>query len=321
MTSQGAAEPLSPAELAGLTGLIRSVFGAACRIAAAQIALRRRDYLVALLTLDNPPHTVAVKLAGPVAPIACPFDRTAAILRLVREQTALPVPTVLACDVSYRDWPWRFLLTTALPGIRWSDARPHWSPDDQRDLWGELGQAVAALHGLHFPACGEIDPAGAVLDGAPYHAALAARAQRRIADPRHTETFLAVLADRADAFATMTGPACLAHEDLNPTNLLVDRDKSSGRWHLSGILDFDSAWAGSTESDLARLALWTGMTSDEFWSSYDLTRPLIPDEQTRRLILQLLWCLEYAQPTAHHHTDTAHICTALGIAPITFGRC
>ena len=318
MTSGATQGALSPAEVAGLTRLVRSVFGAACRLGESRVALRRRDYLVALLALDNPPHTVAVKLAGPTAPLACPFDRTAALLRLVREQTALPVPAVLACDVSYRGWPWRFLLTTALPGLRWSDARPQWSPNDRRDLWGQLGRAVAALHGLHFPACGEIDPAGAVVDGAPYHAALAARAQWRIADPRHAATFLAVLAEHADAFAT-TGAACLAHEDLNPTNILVDRDESTGRWRLTGLLDFDSAWAGNAESDLARLALWEGMAGEEFWSAYGPTRPPIPDEHTRRLILQLLWCLEYAQPTARHRADTRRICTALGIAPITFG--
>jgi aminoglycoside phosphotransferase (APT) family kinase protein len=310
---------LPPTEIMGLTRLVHSVFGSACRLGEARVALRRRDYLVALLTLDNPPHTVAVKLAGPTAPLACPFDRTAAILRLVREQTAVPVPTVLACDVSYRDWPWRFLLTTALPGIRWSEACRHWTPTDRRDTWAQLGETVAALHSLRFPACGEIGPDGAVLSGEPYRAALAARARRRIADQRHMAIFLAVLDERADAFAATTG-ACLAHEDLNPTNLLVGRDESTGRWQLTGILDFDSAWAGNAESDLARLALWSGMTGDEFWSSYGLTRPLTADEQTRHLVLQLLWCLEYAQPTDRHHADTRRICAALDIAPITFDR-
>ncbi len=100
---------------------------------------------------------------------------------------------------------------------------------------------------------------------------------------------------------------------------MVARDAATDRWHLTGLLDFDSAWAGSAESDLARLALWDGMSGEAFWSGYGLTRPLTPHEAERRLILQLLWCLEYAQPTPRHHADTARLCAALGVPPFTFG--
>jgi aminoglycoside phosphotransferase (APT) family kinase protein len=280
--------------------------------------LRRHHYPVVRATLADPALAVVVKLAGPAAPLACPFERTAAILRLVREQTTVPVPEVLAWDTAYGEWPWRYLIMGALPGVRWNVACRQWTPEAQRDAWAQLGDAVAVLHTLRFPACGEIGADGVVVAGEDYPAALAARARRRIADPGHAAHFLAVLEARAGLFAGAAAP-CLSHEGLNPNNILFAQDTHSGRWHLSGLLDFDSAWAGSPESDLARLALWDGMTGNDFWVSYGLTRIMTPEEEERRLVLQLLWCLEYARPTPRHHADTGRVCAALGLSPITFG--
>ena len=311
-------EPLSTDELADVGGLCRAHFGSACRMVESRVTRRRRDYTVVVATLSGLAQPVAIKLAGPNAPLACPFERTAAILRLVRVHTTVPVPEPLAQDISYRDYPWRYAIMTALPGVSWQTARQDWTMEAQCDAWAELGRAVAALHTIMFPACGEIGEAGEVIDGQPYAAALVARAGRRIADQRHRDLFLRVLDDRAALFRE-SYPAFLSHEDLNPTNLLLAPDARTGRWRLTGILDFDSAWAGERESDLARLALWDGMTGADFWAAYDLERALTPAEAERRLVLQLLWCLEYAQPTPRHHTDTRRICGALGLAPITFG--
>ena len=40
--------------------------------------------------------------------------------------------------------------------------------------------------------------------------------------------------------------------------------------------------------------------------------------ELRQPLLALLWCLEYASPTAAHHADTSRVCAALGIPPIPF---
>ena len=274
--------------------------------------------MVVIATLAGLAQPVAIKIAGPAASLACPFERTAAILRRVRAQTAVPVPEPLAQDVSCREYPWRYAIMTALPGESWQYARQGWTVAERRDAWAELGEAVAALHSITFPARGEIGSAGEVIAGQPYVAALAARASRRIADQRHRDIFLRVLDDRAALFRESHTP-CLSHEDLNPTNLLLAPDERTGRWRLTGILDFDSAWAGGRESDLARLALWDRMTGADFWTAYGLARPLTPAESERRLVLQLLWCLEYAQPSPRHHADTERICATLGLPSVTFG--
>jgi aminoglycoside phosphotransferase (APT) family kinase protein len=312
------AASLTVAERDALEQLLRGVFGTAARLVVCHVTVRRHDYLVVLATLNLLAREIAIKLAGPDAPLACPFDRTATILRRVRAQTMLPVPEPLAHDCSAAAVPWRWSITTRLPGHRWSDVRRGWSASEHADAWAALGRAVAALHSLTFAAYGEIDATGAVSIGRPYAAALATRAALRIADRDHRARFVDLLAERADLFAARRAPS-LSHDDLNPTNLLLLPDPHTERWELSGLLDFDSAWAGDRESDLARLALWDGMIGGPFWAAYGREGTLAPDEAERRLILQLLWCLEYAQPTARHHADTARICAALGLPTFTFG--
>jgi hypothetical protein len=43
-----------------------------------------------------------------------------------------------------------------------------------------------------------------------------------------------------------------------------------------------------------------------------------PTYPSRRALLQLLWCLEYAQPTPDHNAVTACVCAELGIPPVVF---
>jgi Ser/Thr protein kinase RdoA (MazF antagonist) len=51
-------------------------------------------------------------------------------------------------------------------------------------------------------------------------------------------------------------------DDLHGHNILFQYDL--GKWRLATILDFDKAWAGHAESDLARLEIWKGMASEAF---------------------------------------------------------
>jgi len=336
---------ISPLQPLLLTELLRSIVGARCGIADYHEVLSRSDYAVLMLTLEQPSMRVMVKLAGPRASLACPFDRTATLNHLVRGQTDIPTYEVLAADVSYARWPWRYLVTTVVPGMTWAEARRLLSPAALRDLYPELGRAVAALHGIPFTRFGEpdaivTDPSpsqrDAQGDGSPgsgaeaptgahtaglaqrvdYIEALVRRARSRIANPSHAELFVDLLRERRHLFAGVDGPG-LCHEDLNPTNLLV-REDNEGRWRLSGVLDFDSAWAGCPESDLARLELWEGMTGDGFFEAYRSTRAVAPGYAERRPLHQLQWCLEYASVSPQHLADTRRVCDELGIAPLHF---
>ena len=307
---------------ATLRKLLRSIYGTPCHIVSYTTIRDGDDYAVAIVTLTEPMARVVVKLAGPRAALACPFDRTAAITRVVRDRTALPAPEVFAADVSYRDWPCRYIVMAHVDGATWAEEGPSLDATAWRDLYGQLGRAVARLHSIRFPAYGEIGADGPVLGDGSLVTALQERARRRVADPRHAELFVALLRDRAHLFDDAPEPA-LCHEDLNPTNILVRHD--DGRWPLAAVLDFDSAWTGSPESDLARLELWQsgaypGLMDEGFRAAYEETHIIAPGYEGRRPIYQLLWCLEYASASPQHMSDTVCVCAELGIPPIPFVR-
>ncbi len=60
------------------------------------------------------------------------------------------------------------------------------------------------------------------------------------------------------------------------------------------------------------------MMGEGFWEAYRTFAPLSDSYSQRRPIFQLLWCLEYARPTVKHLRDTASVCEALRLPPVTF---
>ncbi len=181
------------------------------------------------------------------------------------------------------------------------------------EAYQQIGEAVAQLHAIHFPAFGELSTDGTVSHGAPYLTTLGERARRFVQNERLRDLFLSVLEQSADLFSDVRDPG-LCHEDLHGHNILFRLEE--GGWRLATILDFDKAWAGHNESDLARLEFWRGMLGQAFWPAYERIHRIDPLYQKRRPIYQLLWCLEYAQPTAEHLADTRRVCAELGLGPI-----
>ncbi len=291
------------------------VLGPSCRVDSIHLAQAEAGYHVLLADVHTPARAVAVKLCDPSDPRAGGFAHAAAFARLVRERTDVPTFDVIAVDASGERWPWAYLITSQIEGRRWNEVVPFLEPSEQRQLYEQLGRAVAGLHALRFPCYGEMGTDGAIVAAPSYLDALAARTQSRVANRDHAALFLRLLAERAALLAEV-GPAQLTHEDLNPNNLLVGYE--GGRWRLAGVLDFDKAWAGCGESDLARLELWRGMTGDGFAQGYTSALPIPAGYPDRRALYQLLWCLEYARPTPEHTADTAAVCAALGIQPIDF---
>ncbi len=322
-----------------IEALARAAFGAKCRLLAWHPVDSRDGDLVIFATLVFPARVVVIKLADPQSPRP-PLAREAAIQQRVARETAVPVCDVLAVDDSCQRFPWRYLMTAHAPGMDWRDGLTRMSPPARRDIFRQLGEAVAALHSLRYQEFGEAEVEAHVLDLTPrpsllwerggqtlpagwegsssFLEALTARARRRIANPTHADLFANVLQARASDFADISEPR-LTHEDLNPSNLLlVPGENEGGDWRMAALLDFESAWAGCPESDIARLELWRDMMGDGFYAGYTTIRPIAEGYPARRLVYQLLWCLEYAHATPAHHADTARVCAALGIPAVTF---
>ena len=302
-----------------IEALAQSVFGAKCRVLAWHPVAHGDATLVVTAKLAFPARVVALKLAdcGLGQPL---FTREATIQRRVARETAVPVCEVLAVDDSCQRFPWRYLMMAHAQGMSWRDGLARMTPSTRRDTFRQLGKVAAEMHNLRYSHFGEVEVMTSQGEGKQkLLTALAERARRRIANPAHTDLFVSVLEAHASDFAHVTEP-CLTHEDLNPGNLLlVPGEDEDDDWRIAAVLDFGSAWSGCPESDLARLELWRDMMGDGFYESYTATQPIASDYPARRPIYQLLWCLEYAQPTAQHHADTAAVCARLGIPPVTFG--
>ncbi|MBA3944699.1 MAG: aminoglycoside phosphotransferase family protein [Herpetosiphonaceae bacterium] len=293
-----------------LRELLRHTFGTDVEIASHVIANQRHDYVVLLAHLIHPTLDVSIKLAGPEAPFVQPFDRAAMLHRLVAAQTTIPMAEILAVDTYRTEVPWQYLIKTLIPGQEWAAVRQRMSRNELRYGYEAIGQAVAQLHAIHLPGFGEITATGSLASSGTLLNALVQRAERMITNQRSTEIFLSVLHKHAALFLDVRASS-LCHDDLHGHNILFHHQ--DGQWKLATILDFDKAWAGHHESDLARLDLWTGMTGDGFWPAYEAVYPVASLYRQRRPIYQLLWCLEYGATTPKHLADTRRVYEELGL--------
>jgi len=293
-----------------LLQLLQQVFDARVELIDCQIGNQLEDYLVLLVHLRHPTMKGVVKLAGPQASLACPFERVAMLHRLVEARTAIPMPEILAVDTSCQAWPWRYIVKTHVPGLEWADAKQLMNRAELSDAYRQLGNAAAQLHTIHFPLFGELATDGSIQGAETYVEALQERARSSIRNVYLRDLFFAVLQKRQSLFLDVRR-ASLCHEDLHKYNVLFGYQQ--GQWRLATILDFEKAWAGHHETDLARLELWEDALCSEFWEAYEALCPIAPLYEERRAIYQLLWCFEYARPTRKHLADTQRLCGELGL--------
>ncbi|MCP4358232.1 MAG: hypothetical protein GY796_09485 [Chloroflexi bacterium] len=114
-----------------LLALLKYEFGSDVALVDYRIGNQRRDYLVLLAELRHPSLKVSIKFAGCEAPYPYPFEQTAALHRLVAAHTTIPMPNVIAMDVSYilvfgvrsTNSKTSYRHTTSLQGVGRSDYR------------------------------------------------------------------------------------------------------------------------------------------------------------------------------------------------------
>jgi aminoglycoside phosphotransferase (APT) family kinase protein len=295
--------------------VVRQVLGSRAVVHVNEWHVRRDNYVVVSVETRQPTMRLIVKLEEPGQRPNRHFDAMAAIGQLVRSQTSVPTFDVVAVDITRQKWPWEYLIVTQLDGTTWSKLYPQLRRDEWVVAQRQIGRAAGQLHALRFDAFGQIGPTGSVMNGTPLVPALERRARQRLTTPRYLTLFLELLEERAHLFASVSTPT-LCHEDLNAHNLVFEiRD---GLPELTGILDFESAWASTGESDLARLELWRLSAGSALREGYQEVAPVADEYEARRPLLQLLWCLEYAQfhNSAEDQAVMDQVCDELGIAHI-----
>ena len=253
--------------------------GGVTRVDALQVGIH---HAVLLVTVESPPHAVVLKVAGPGDQRPVNLERTATVIALARA-AGVPVPAVVAFDSSYRAGPWRYLMLEHAEGVEWRAVRPLLADDELRAAHQQIAHALLAIQSVQLSSFGAVDAGPPRLD---LLNALRQRADRLIVDERDRRSFAELLERDADFFVVPEQTPTLSHDDLHHGNLIFQPVR--GRWQLSGVLDWDKAWAGPAESDVARMAFWDDMTGPGFWEVYRGAVPMMDGWENRMLIYQLL---------------------------------
>jgi aminoglycoside phosphotransferase (APT) family kinase protein len=296
--------------LDSLPQLLMQTFGSDATNASYQVLNQHEDYCVLLVDLGRPSSKVIVKLAGRGSTMDADFERTAFLHKLVRTETRVPIAEILAVDSSYQTFPWRYLIQSHLSGTIWAELAPQLDAKQKYGAFEQMGDAVGQLHSIQFPTFGSVESDAGVIS---FIDALLQRAERTIQWKAPFERFVDVVRTRSQLFETVH-QAVLCHDDLHHYNLLFQHEQAN--WKLAAILDFDKAWAGHSETDLARLDFWDNMMGDGFRAAYMAQHKIEAAYEERKLIYQLLWCLEYAATTPRHLADLQRLAHTLNIKPI-----
>lgn len=257
----------------------------------------------AVLLVRAPSSLLVLKVASTDARPALDYRRTA-VAQGLAHGAGVPVGAVVAAGVAGDSRDVQFLLQEQVDGVEWRSVRPLLSPAERATASADLARAVLAIQSVALPSFGALDDPAApgLVD------ALRARIAGRIPDGERRSLAEDVLDRHADLFVGPARPT-LTHDDLHHSNLLFR--SGAGGWRLVGVLDWDKAWAGPAESDVARMAFWDDMTDPAFWSVYRDGVPAADGWSRRAQVYQLLWCLEYDVDTGQHRRDTAALVAAL----------
>jgi len=275
--------------------LVIAELGSAAQLARVEPLQESPRGVVLRLEVTGWPGPLVLTLAGG------DHERTAAVMRLARA-AGVPVPDVVAVGDGY-------LLRAHVEGTEWQRLRPHLGHDAVRSVHRRFAETLLAIQSVAMESFGELDHRGRPT-GHSQVEALHRRADLRIEDTPSRDLFHAVLDRDADLFPG--AQPTLVHDDLHHGNVVLAQE--AGEWQVAGVLDWEKAWAGPAESDLARMAFWDDMTGPGFWEVYRAAVPEDDGYARRALVHQLLWCLEYDDGTTRHARDTADVRAALGIA-------
>jgi aminoglycoside phosphotransferase (APT) family kinase protein len=204
----------------------------------------------------------------------------------------------------------RYLLLEHVDGLPWRDVRARLDDRQLTVAHEQIANAVLSLQSISFSSFSELDRQGQP-SGQRLVDALHRRVRLRVVGGRARDVCHQLLDRNAELFTDSQFPT-LCHDDLHHNNLLFR--KRRGLWELAGLLDWDKAWAGPAESDIARMEFWDDMTGPAFWRVYRAAVPAAEGYRERSSIHQLLWCLEYQDRSARHAADTAALARRLGVA-------
>ncbi len=166
----------------------------------------------------------------------------------------MPITRFHLFDESRTRLPFRFSVANYLPG---EPVAAFQGEPDVADLYHQMGGLLRKLHTVCIKGFGRLDANGLV-DPAPTNEAfitglwsnLLERFRHYGADPALADRLNCLVVDRLPLVRHSDG-AVFAHDDMQPHNVLAERD-GAGRLRLTGLIDFGNARAADPLFDLAK---------------------------------------------------------------------
>lgn len=226
---------------------------------------------------------LVLKLFPPV--VGWPDYRIEAeVLAAVRGALPTPTPRVHAAGEQDR---WGYILMSRLPGVPLDGVWDQIPVDDRDRLAGDLGETIAALHGVPPP-----EIAGWWPDDWP---AFVARQHERIVGEQLGLGLPSAWADQIPGFldevALPVRPPVLLHTEVIREHLLVT-ESPGGAWRLSGLIDFEPAMRGDREYEWAAVGVFVAEGDGAFLrrtlTAYGYPRDRLDCTLRRRLLAWLL---------------------------------
>jgi aminoglycoside phosphotransferase (APT) family kinase protein len=212
--------------------------------------------------------------------------------RLIREQTDLPVPEIIAFDDSGEIIPNRCLIMEKLPGRPLSDVGL--SAELLEKVQVELGGMVRKLHRIEGDKFGYSGPNN-VMEPCDNWPDAMLDMIARILDDCHAagvytgeevEEARRLFQKKRDVLDHGIKPIFL-HMDLWQENILVDDEN-----RISGLVDIDRSIWGDPEMEFAILDI-CGLSTEAFFRGYGAPRDTSPDAEVRRKIYTLYEFFKY----------------------------
>jgi aminoglycoside phosphotransferase (APT) family kinase protein len=202
-----------------------------------------------------------------------PWDRELKILALV--SASLPVPDVLLADCGGDDFERPYLVYRWIDGITLNERRRQTPPAALLSVAESLGRLLAGMASFSF--ADDLNGAPNDVHGgqSPMEVLLSAN-EEALLHGLARKRLGAALADamwrRLDASAVrlseLEHAASLVHGDLGGRNILVALDEDGG-WRVSGLIDWEAAFSGSSLWDAGSLFRYPRRYSETFRQRFE----------------------------------------------------
>jgi aminoglycoside phosphotransferase (APT) family kinase protein len=207
------------------------------------------------------------------------------VLRLVREQTSVPVPEVLAYDPSGEIVPSPFFVMSFVPGVPFNKVRKDWSAEEQAAIDSAVGGFVRQIGNVRGPAFGWY--AQPENQRPTWRAAFALMLQNLLADGRDLnvelplpyDELIAQLMSHFEVLDEVQTPQ-LVHWDLWDGNVFVDPNTRT----VTGVIDFERGmWA----DPLMEVCFRRLNESSALMRGYGENLLATPNQKRRRILYNL----------------------------------